>query len=94
MTASLMFNRTKKKAMNNKIILHSILTLSLFAISLFLLTNSAAMLVELGKGVLLLSVLSLLPLAHATAKDQLKDKPYESTQIRELTQGTDNQKVA
>ncbi len=84
----------KISTMNRKVILQSLITLSLFTISLVLLTSSDTILVELGKGVLLVSVLSLFPLAHASATAQLTDKPYESTQIRELVDRIDKKNVA
>lgn len=80
--------------MNTRTIIYSIITLAIFSSSLHLMNQQDLLLAELGKATLLLSIVSIFPLAESYAKAQLMNKPYESTQIRELTQEVHKKKVA
>ncbi len=80
--------------MSIKIIIQSTITLSVFALSLYLFSHEALLLTELGKATLLLSVVTLFPLAESFAKTQLMEKQNKSIPLHQVAEDHRKKKVA
>lgn len=78
--------------MSKKVFLQSILTLLLFSVGLLLFSYGNTLLVELGKGVIFLSAISLGPLAQSVARVQIQPSRYESTRIHYHLEASELQK--